>query len=437
LKVEKEPLGSSRWQLQVEVPADEIWADFDQELLTLQKETALPGFRRGKVPLAVLRQKFTKSVEADMLRRRLFEFYEAALREAGLDAPLSSPRLDLVQAELGKPLIFKAMVETVPPIELANYEGLTVVRERVMISDEAINRHIERLRERQAVLHDDPSPAGPKSLLEVDLQELDSAHLPVIGHKRENVLIDLSKSSPDFRQSLLGIQADQSRNVAVLKPPATPSEEKKYDHFQVTVKAIKRIELPELDDDFARSVDTNLKDYSQLREVVRNLLQNEVDSLAYQRVAHLLVHQIVDNSRLDVPEGMLNDYLDRLVEDASRRHQPQDGPFDHQLYRDRSRSGAEWNLKWYLLRKNIAEKEGLTVPEEEFETEYQRLAAASRKPLKEIKATFAEGRRREQIQDDLIERKVLQLLISKARVIDRTVTDEEFFAKAETEHRHS
>lgn len=434
MKVQKELLGSTRWQLQVQVEAEEVWGDVEPELLKLQKETALPGFRRGKAPLSMLRQKFGKSIEADILRRRLFELYGMALKEAGLGETLSSPHIDLIQAEAGKELIFKAIVETEPPIELASYDGLTVVRERVLISDEAVDQHIERLRERQAVLHEDSSPAGPQSLLEVDLQELDSARLPVIGHKRENVLIDLSKSSPEFRESLLGIQASQSRHVAVMKPPASPNEEKKYDHFQVSVKAVKRIELPELDDEFARSVDANLQGLSQLRDAVRNMLQSEVDSIAYQRVAHLLVHQVVDNSRLDVPEGMLNDYLDRLVEDASRKHQPQDGPFDEQLYRDRSRGGAEWNLKWYLLRKKIAEKEGLQVAEEEIESEYQRLATLSRKPLKEIKTLFSQGGKRGQLDEDIIERKILQVLISKARVIDRTVSYEEFFAKSEIAH---
>jgi trigger factor len=436
LKVQKEPLGSARWRLNVQVEAEEVWADFDSELQKLQKETALPGFRKGKAPISILRQKFAKSVEADILRQRLFEYYGRALKEAELGESLSSPHIDLVQAEVGKSLIFNAIVETEPPIELAAYEGLTVARERVLIGDEAVKQHLDRLRERQAVLHEDPSPAGPQSLLEVDLQELDNAHLPIIGHKRENVLIDLSKSSPEFRESLLGIQPSQSRNVAVLKPPSSPNEEKKYDHFQVTVKAVKRMEMPELNDEFARSVDANLQDISQLRDAVRNMLQNEVDSIAYQRVAHLLVHQVADNSRLDVPEGMLNDYLDRLVEDASRKHQPQDGPFDEQLYRDRSRGGAEWNLKWFLLRKKIAEKEGLQVAEEEIENEYQRLAALSRKPLKEIKTLFSQGGKRGQLEDDIIERKILQVLISKARVIDRTVSYEEFFAKTEAEHHH-
>lgn len=436
MKVQKEQLGSARWRLNVQVETEEVWADLELELQKLQKETALPGFRRGKAPLSILRQKFAKSVEADILRRRLFEFYGQALKEAEIGETLSSPHIDLVQAEAGKTLIFNAVVETEPPIELASYEGLTVARERVQISDEAVNQHLDRLRERQAVLHEDPSPAGPQSLLEVDLQELDSGHLPIIGHKRENVLIDLSKSSPEFRESLLGIQASQSRNVAILKPPSSPNDPKKYDQFQVTVKAVKRMEMPELNDEFARSVDANLQDISQLREAVRNMLQNEVDSIAYQRIAHLLVHQVVDNSRLDVPEGMLNDYLDRLVEDANRKHRPQDGPFDEQLYRDRSRGGAVWNLKWFLLRKKIAEKEGLQAAEEEIESEYQRLAALLRKPLKEIKTLFSQGSKRGQLEDDIIERKILQVLISKSRVIDRTVSYEEFFAKSEADHHH-
>lgn len=426
----------ARWALTVEVPAEEVWSGFETELQKLQKETVLPGFRRGKVPLSILRQKFGKAVEADILHQRLGEFYGKALAEAGIGEAVSPPEISLIQAEMHESLIFKATVETEPPAELAAYEGLTVVRERVSVGDEAVDKHIERLRERQAVIHDDPSPAGAESLLEVDLQELDSARLPVIGHKREGVLIDLSRSSPELRDSLVGIKASESRNVSILKPSASPQEEKKYEHFQVNVKAVKRVELPELNDDFAKSVDAGLQDMKDLRQAVRRLLQDEVDGLSYQRVSHLLVHQVVDNTRLDVPEGMLKDYIDRLVEDARKKVQARGEQFDEGLYRDRLRGSAVWNLKWYLTRKKIAAKEGLTVREEDLESEYERMAVASKKDIKQIKAMFAEGRRRDQLEDDLLERKVLQHLMSKARVIDRTVSYEEFFAEEEANREH-
>lgn len=437
MKVEKEQLGAAKWCLTVEVPPEDVEIHLEEELKKLQKETQMPGFRRGKVPLSLLRSRFEKTLYLDVVRDKLSEYYGQALEEADIGDPVAAPKIDIVQLEPGRPLIIKAEVEVQPPIDLASYEGLTVVRERAEIGDKEVERQLERIRERHAIISDDSNPAGPESLLEADLQELDTGMVPLIGHKRENVTIDLSRAAPDFRDSLVGIEAGQSRNVSIIKPPTSPEEEKKYDHFQITIKSVKRKELPELNDDFARQVSDELNDIKSLREAVKKDLQRQIEAISYQRMSHLLAHQVVDNSRMDVPESMLNEYLDRLVADAREHNQEsENGEFDEQYIRQHFREKAVWNLRWYLIRQKIAEEEGLQVEEEDLQKEYERIAALSGKKLKQVQAMYSLEKRRRQLEDDISERKVLQFLLSKAKVIDRTVSFEEFFARDNSSPEH-
>jgi trigger factor len=438
LHVEKEQLTASRWALTVEVPAEETERQLEAELVKFQREADLPGFRRGKAPLALIRKRFGKTMETDFLRKRLLDYYEQAVKTSGIPEPVAPPEIDILKFNSGEPLVFKATVDVQPPVDLADYEGLTVVREKAVISDSDVDEQIERMRERQAVIHDDPAPAGNESVVEVDLQELDSAYLPVIGRKRDGVIIDLGRSSAEIRDSLRGASAGEVRRVTTQQKTPSPGEKPpEPQHFQVTVKSVKRKELPALDEDFVKSIDPELTDLKALRETVRNYLQHEADMISFQRMSHLLVHQVVDHSRLDVPESMVKNYLDRIVADARQGAEKNGEPFDEMLIRDQYRGRAVWNLKWYLIRKKIAEKEGLTVTEEDIQKELERLSAASGKKLKAVQAMYSDERKREQLTDDLIERKVLNLLMTKANIIEKNLSYAEFFRSENHDHVHS
>ncbi len=435
MKVEKEQVNPSRWSLTVEVPVEASRAEVEEELKKLQKETQMPGFRRGKVPMSIIRKRFENALYLEIFRDKLGEYYSEALKEAGIEDPVSSPKIDIVQLEAKKPLIFKAEVETKPPIELAPYDSLTVVRETAEVGDKEVDLQIQRLRERHAVIADDPGPAEAHSLLEADLQELDTGMLPIIGHKQEGVTIDLERAVPEFRDPLIGIRAGESRNVTIIRPPASPEEEKREERWQVQVKSVKRKEFPELDDDFAKLVDPEINTLEELREKIKTELKRQVDAISYQRMSHLLAHQVVDNSQVEVPERMLEEYLDRIVEDARRsEHNADNGKFDEQFIRHQYRDRAEWNIKWFLVREKIAQTEGLTIEDEDLEREYERIAAATGKNLKQVKAVYSLGDREGELRSDLLERKILQHLVSKAKVIERVIPFEEFFAKQEAEH---
>jgi trigger factor len=437
LKVDKEQKSAAQWLITVEVAFDTIDGEVEAELKKLQGQSSMPGFRKGKVPHSIIRKQFEKEVRIDLLQKHLGDFYEEALKEAEIGTPVAAPRIDIVQFESDKPLVFTALVDTEPPIELASWESLTVVHETAEVTDQVIDAELENLRERHAIVQEDTDPAGPKSLLEVELQEMDAGYIPIIGRKRENVTIDLNRSTTEIREALIGIKPGENRNVTLLRPPASPDEERKQDYLLVSAKSVKKKELPELNDEFARSVGPELQDLPALKEAIKIELLRQIESISYQRMVHLLAHQMVDSTPVEVPDSMMEDYLDRLVDDARKKAQEsKDTHFDETFVRDRFKERAGWNLKWYLIRKRIAERDGLKVEAEDIQTEIERIAAATGKKLKLVEAFYSTEKERNRLEDDLLERKVLQFIVGKARVIDRSVTFEDFFSREETAHQH-
>lgn len=437
MKVEKEQLESSRWLLTVEVPFEESQEKIEAELTKLQKEAQIDGFRKGKVPMSLIRKRYEKMLQMEVIHENLGNYYVNALKEAEIDNPVSAPKIDIIQLEADKPLIFKAEVEVKPEITLTDYESLTVVRESAEIGDAEVDLQLQRMRERNAVISEEETPADENSILEADLQELDRGHVAIIGHKQEGVTIDLSKAAPEFRDPLIGVEAGQSRNVTITRPPVSPNDPKQDEFWQVSVKSVKQKQLPELNDEFAKSMGDDINNMDELRERVKIELKKQVDGVAYQRMAHLLAHQVVDNSKLDVPQGMLKEYLDRIVEDArNSEHNVDNGKFDEQFVRNQFKDRAVWNLKWYLLRDKIAENEKLEISEEDLNNEYERIAKAADKKLKQIKAAYSLENREERLKDDMLEQKILEHLVSKAKIVEKKVSFEEFFAKTETEHAH-
>ncbi|TKJ42103.1 trigger factor [candidate division LCP-89 bacterium B3_LCP] len=434
MKVEKEHIGGTRWSLTIEVPSDDTQTEVEKELKKLQKNIDMPGFRRGRVPLSMVRQKYERSLQLDILGNKIGEYYDQAIKEADIGKPVAVPEIEIDQLEAGKPLKFKADLDVEPTIELAAYDSLTVVRQHAEIGAEQVEKQIDSLREKHAIISEDDGPATESSLLEANVQELDAGFVPIIGHKQEDVTIDLRRASDDFRQSLIGIKSGESRNVSLMRPPTSPNDNKKTDYFQVSVKSVKTLELPELNDDFAKQISNDVDDLKSLQEAVSRELTNQVEAVSHQRVTHLLAHQVVDNSHLDVPESMLKEYLDRIINDA-RKSSP-DNQFDEEHVRSQFRDRAVWNLKWYLIRRKIAENENLKVEDDDVQREFERQAAMSGKKVKEIQATYDDAKRRSQLDDDLLERKILNLLLSRAKIIDKTIPFDEFFSDEHNDHPH-
>ncbi|MGA2455197.1 MAG: trigger factor [Solirubrobacteraceae bacterium] len=276
-------LGDSRVRLQVQVPPGEVEGRLERKARQLGRELKLPGFRRGKVPAPLVIQRIGReAVLEEAVRDALSGWYSDAIESAGI-VPVGDPQLDLGGLpEQGQALEFSIEIGVLPTAELGDYKGLEVGRRDPEVADEQIQQEIDAMRERLARLETAERPAGAGDFvvvdyvgsIAVDAADGEQSWEPFAGGEGRDQLIELGsgKLIPGFEEGLMGAAAGETRTVALTFPADYGSQELagRDTSFEITVKEVKRKELPEVDEDFA--LDAGFDDLQELREDIRRRL---------------------------------------------------------------------------------------------------------------------------------------------------------------------
>jgi trigger factor len=283
LKTTVTELGDSRVRLQVQVPPGEIQGRLERKARQLGRELKLPGFRRGKVPAPLVIQRIGREVVLEeAVRDTLSSWYSDAIETSGI-VPVGDPQLDLGDLpEQGQPLEFSIEIGVLPTAQLGEYLGLEVARREPAVADEQIQQEIEGMRERLARLETAERPAAAGDFVVVDYvgslaseaSEGEQTWEPFAGGEGRDQLVELGAGNliPGFEEGLLGAVAGETRTVPLTFPAEYGNEELagRETSFQISVKEVKRKELPDVDEDFA--TDAGFDDLEELREDIRKRL---------------------------------------------------------------------------------------------------------------------------------------------------------------------
>jgi trigger factor len=429
LNIQRESSGEHEITLTVTVDTAEMAERLDTALRDHQKRAKMDGFRPGKVPMNILKQRYGSAIRAQVVEDTIDETYKTALEQENLH-PVAMGNIKDVQFNPDSPLVYKAVVPVAPEFTLADLSTLSVEREIVTIRDEDINQTLQDLREESGVLSPLEGEAKEGTIVECDLQELDTGGLPLVGKVWKDLKIEIGKSpfGPEVDQQLIGITANQSRQV-VLKPQASPTQNDapKEIRYQVTANALKNKELPELNDEFAHSIDDKVDTLDQLKDNIRKYWEGRTSREAQERFTNRLVDAVLKAHPFTLPKAMIDDYMDRLVE-STKKSSRKDREFDEKAFREQSRAGAIWNLKWMLVRRKLEEQESLTATDQDIEDAIKGAVEAGGNE-DQIRMTYKVPERRQELLSDLTERKILKWLEQKAIVTDRHITTDDFYGR--------
>ncbi len=267
MKVSVTELEQGKKQLQVEVPPEMLQKEMEPFYRKYQRTVQLPGFRKGKVPLEMLKKSYYGHlIKEEALGEILPKLYQKATK-IGKVKPISAADIEQVDYEEGKPLRFAASVEVEPEIEVKDYKGLEVVKQVRQVSDDDVETRIQQLRMENSVERVVERPAKEGDLLLIDLQKLDKTGVPIVGDKLENELVELTGKS---LKELPGISKGEERKVVFTYPKDHPNTDLAgtQTSYLVTVKEIRERELPALDSEFAKDV-SDCSTVEELREKVR------------------------------------------------------------------------------------------------------------------------------------------------------------------------
>jgi len=402
MNVEVTELGPMKRALKIEVPAQEVTQRFSRAYTELNRQVQVPGFRPGKAPLAILEQRYAKAVEEDVIRSLVPDFYDRAIKQAGISPVLVEiPPLERVKIKKDAPFTFTATVEIKPKIELRDYKApnpMSLKPDKRTVEEEQIDRAMEVLREQQARLDAAPpgTPLAEGDYAVVDLEGfLEDASLE--GTKKEGQLHKVGSKA-----AMLGIEIDahligkKEGDVADIPQPypashPDPRVAGKTVHFKLAVKGVKRKTLPVLDDEFAKDCGP----YASLQEI-KDKLRIEMEKALKKDVedSHkdTILKRLADTHHFDLPDTLVQRELDAIVRQKLQERQrlkatdpsPAVEAEEVKKIREEHREEANRRVKVGLILEAVAEKEGLSVSQEDLNNEVSRLANELRVPVAEL-----------------------------------------------------
>lgn len=408
------------WQqtLDIEIPVAEVEARLDEVARRVQRRATLPGFRRGRVPIEMVRTQFAAHVEQDFLEEFVPRVTQDALAESKLD-PIIPPLVRNLRFTPGAPLTFEVVVDVRPEVVARDYKGLRVTRRPGAVTDAAVDAVLADLREQSAVFADLARPAERGDVVLFDSVRLDPRGRRLPSTRQRSVRVELGAAGvpPDLENGLLGAVEGQERVVEIQEPAAPGGEGGAARSFRYAVKVrkIQEKKLRELDDNFARDV-FHLDQLDELRSRVRLNLEGEERVRVQREMDAAVSEQLLQRNPFELPERLEEWMLDRVISEAL-----QGRAADEALRRElqqRYRPGVQRSLRREILLGAVARQEGLAVSDEEVSREIDRMAQADPRQSARIRARYQSEDRRRGLREALLERKALDWLIEKADVED-------------------
>lgn len=423
MKVEVNLLSSCRTELGIEVGAERWEPDYRAVCQKYLRQARVPGFRPGRAPLPIVQRRFGDSIRADFLEAAVRKYFKEAVESESL-TPLSLPKIAGVDFSPGQPFTFRATFEVRPALELPNYQGLEVEQVPAEVTDEEVETVLEQLREQSAEylpVEDRPAQSGDHAVISLEGKYSTAGREDIRDH---DVTCELGgEGTPqEFTDNLSGAQCGETRTFSVTYGDDHPNRQLagQQVNYRVELKAVKQKRLPELDDEFARDAG----DYSSLEDLRAKVRADGVERkemAARSEMQFKLVDRLVEDTSFEVPEVLVEEQLETRLRDAMQALMmqgvhPSTLKLDWNRFRQQQREKAVLNVKRGILLEHIAEKEQLTVSDEEMEEEISRLAQGADQPIEAVRSRLTRDGGAAKIKNTIRNRKCLDLILRLASV---------------------
>jgi len=425
LKVEKLEGGMAK--LTIEVSAEEFKKAIETAYNKNKKKISLPGFRAGKVPRNMIEKMYGKGVFYEDAANELIPgAYEKAFNECEEEI-VSTPEIDVVQAEEGKPFIFTAEVALKPEVTLGKYKDVEIDKIEVEVSEEEINAEIEKERKNSArTITVEDRPVQDADIVTIDFEGFVD-DVAFDGGKGEDFDLTIGSHSfiDTFEEQLIGKNIGDEVEVNVTFPENYHAEDLKGKPalFKVKIKGIKENELPELDDDFASEV-SEYDTFEEYKKSVEDHLREKKTGEAKTKKEDAVIAAIIEDSKMDIPEAMLKTEQRTIVNDFSQRLQMQGmnieqyymytGTNEEKMMED-VKAQAERRIKTRLVCEAIVDAEKIEVSEEELDAEIKKLADQYGLEFDKVKNDFLDEERIKEFKKDIAIQKAITFVSENAK----------------------
>src|SRR6266536_2141226 len=421
MKTEFADINETRKNVRVEIPTDVVNAEIDRVATDYSRKARVPGFRPGKAPARVIKQRYKEQILHDVVHDLIPRAVGDALREKGMEA-VDTPDVRDVTIEEGQPLTFTASFDTVPEFDPGDLSAIALQRPAVAIDEEAVSGALQRLRDRGA-RHEPVEGRGVDDgdTVVLDLERRDTKGEPET-HKDVSIELGAKANPPGFDAQLLGLDVGATRSFDIHYPQDYPIGELAGTDvsYTVTVKGIKRRVLPELDDEFAKDLG-DFETLDALKTRVREDLEHEARHAADREVRAELMKQLAARVPFEVPASMVEREIDRRLEDFARRLMdqnvdPRQAGIDWGAFRESQRGVAREAVGAALVLDEIIHREHIDVSEEEVDREVIRYAERTGRTPAAVRASLEKEGGLSRVAAGLRREKSIDFVMARATI---------------------
>ncbi len=429
MKASWEKLENNQGVISVEVEAEQVNVALNKAFKKVVGKVNVPGFRKGKVPRQIFEAKFgVESLYQDAIDILLPEVYVEALKETKVE-PIDRPEIDIEEFAKGENFKFTAKVQLKPEAKLGEYKGIEIPETEVTVTSEEIEQELKTMQQRHAelvVLEEGVAENGDTAIIDFEgfLNEV-----PFEGGKAENHSLELGSGSfiPGFEDQVIGMGKADEKDIQVTFPAEYQSEELagKEVVFKVKLHEIKRKNLPELDDEFAKDV-SEFETLDEYKQDIEKTMKEKKEQSNKSAQENAVVDKATEAAEVEVPQVMIESETDQMLQDFANRLRMQgmnlDSYYqfsgqDESALKEQMKVDAKKRVKQNLVLEAIAKEESIDVTEDEINEELAKMAEMYKKTTEELKELLTANGNIDGLEKDLMMRKTVQFLVEQAKVV--------------------
>jgi trigger factor len=409
-------LNECKREIELDIEADEVMKEFERILTEFSSRAKIPGFRPGKVPKDIIKQRFYPEIKQSLINALVPKALSGELKTHNLN-PVVTPVVNDLHFKEGQPLHLKAQFEVWPEFRLPEYKKIKVKSKKVSVTDEEINQSLEELRLRSAQY----VPVEGRGVIEedyavVELKGKDLKTKKFLPQEKVVILAGHAENEEILNKKLIGSMAGEEKSFTIDHDKNHQNKKlagKKIE-YNLKVISIKEKKLHALDDEFAKELGefTSLKD---LKEKIKKEIISSKEKSTRQDMAEEIIKKISDKLSIGLPEMLVEqEYMAIMKRLLSSRAQQNIKKEDLEKLKNEGKVKAEQNLKNHLILKKIAEKESLKVSDQELHDEFKEISKAHNLPLAQVIDSVNKEGKREELRSSILFKKTVDFLVENA-----------------------
>ena len=404
-------------ELAIEVPTQEIDKHINNAYSRLSREAKVRGFRRGKVPRAVLKRMFGPAMLSELFSEIVSRFLIESLEEHSVE-PISEPEIDAGELAEGQPFTYTVKVETSPHLEEINFDGIEISRNLVTVSREMIEKELQRLRSAVATTLelDEPRPAQKGDLVTLEMKRWVDGEWKDAGMPSQDLILVEDGAPSEILAAVPGMNVGEEKEIEFGETP----EGEDPVRFLSRLVSVRLRKLPDLDDEFAKDLG-DFDTLAQLEEDIEKRTRESLEKNEADRLRHELFNALREKNDMVLPPTILEKQAKMMkAQLAGMMGRSRDDANDEPSTEiDESARGAARNIvHQYFLLREVARQNDLEVGEKDVEIELERISQQTGIPVPKLKAELADSQRMSEVMTSLLERKVFDFVAPKVKIVD-------------------